>query len=119
MTVEWVLKSFEGYYTDTYGPDGSKIMSAYLGKLDPDLLPYVYSEALKTIGRNFKRAPGIAELERVKQKARDEKKSEDARKAALAAPDRLQIAEDLADPQDIAAILGKLAAAKGIEGESC
>jgi hypothetical protein len=39
-----------------------------------------------------------------------------SRALALAPPDRLQITEGLMAPEDVAAILGRLAAAKTVDG---
>jgi hypothetical protein len=116
LTAGTFIADMEGYFGDSYGPTGQRILGQYLGKLDEGLLPYLYAEALKTVERRYKTAPGVAELEKVKRAARDEMTSDQARKAALASPDRLQITEELMAPEDVAAILGRLAAAKTVDG---
>ena len=115
MTVESFLTDMEGYYGDSYGQAGRKIVGQYLSKLDDGLLPYIYAEVLKTVERRFKTAPGVAELEKVKRAARDEYKSDQARRQALEAPDRLQIAEDVLDPQAVAKVLERLALSKSVD----
>jgi hypothetical protein len=118
MTVDKFISDLEGYYSDTFAPAARALMVAYLAKKDADgLLPYLHAQVLKTYERTGGRiAPGIAELEKCKADAWAKKKSNEALARAIAAPDRLQITEDLADPQDIAAILGRLAAAKTVDG---
>ncbi len=114
MTAETFIKDMEGYYQDSYGEAGRRILGQYLGKLDDGLLPYLYAEALKTVERRYKTAPGVAEFEKIKREARAEMRSARALLAAQEAP--LQIAEDVLDPQAVAQILARLAESKNVDG---
>lgn len=113
MTVADFIRDMEGYYGDSYGDSGRRILGQYLGKLDDGLLPYLYAEALKTVERRYKTAPGVAELEKVKREARAEMRSARALIAAQGEP--LQIGEDVLDPQAVAQILARLAAGKKLD----
>jgi hypothetical protein len=117
MTVDKFIAKLEGFYSDSYGEVGQDTMRQYLGGYEEAELDYILAQILKTYERTKGRiAPGVAECEKCKKAAWDEMKAARSRALALAPPDRLQITEGLMAPEDVAAILGRLASAKTVDG---
>lgn len=117
VTVDSFIRDLEAYYSDTYAKEARAIMAGYLAKRDKDgILPYLHAQVFKTYERTGGRiAPGVAELEKCKAEAWAKRRSVESAKSALAAPDRLQIAEDVLDPQAVAQVLARLAAGKKVD----
>ena len=119
MSIDKIIADLEGYYSDTFPSAGRGIMKQYLDGIDEDIRDYLFAQVLKTYERTKGRiAPGVAEFEKCKRAAYDELKAARSRAAALAPPDRLQITEGVMAPEDVAAILGRLAAAKSVDTQA-